>query len=149
MVVFGYAPAYGVVVECAGLGGCVFGARTSCSVDLGEVVLVIPAKALVGVFATEFADKTAMAVVVVALVFKHPHQVVFDVAGLKVLGLVCQSLLAGVVEDGPVAYYGGGWAQQCLFGGDEWLVAVGEDGGQRVSHSSEPHCHCVFAHVQA
>ena len=98
-VVFGDSAAYGVVVECCGLRGRVFCAWPSRGCDLGEIVLFIPSEALVGVLACEFADEPAMAIVKVAFVFKHPHQVVAHVAALRQGCAAVHCLLGGVVLD--------------------------------------------------
>ena len=113
-VVFGDSAAYGVVVECCGLRGRVFCAWPSRGCDLGEIVLFIPSEALVGVLACEFADEPAMAIVKVAFVFKHPHQVVAHVAALGQRCAAVHCLLGGAVLDvagGVVAeaFIGGLW----------------------------------------
>ena len=113
-VVFGDSAAYGVVVECCGLRGRVFCAWPSRGCDLGEIVLFIPSEALVGVLACEFADEPAMAIVKVAFVFKHPHQVVAHVAALGQRCAALHCLLGGAVLDvagGVVAeaFIGGLW----------------------------------------
>ena len=98
-VVFRYPAAYGVVVEPGGLGGCVFGAGAPCGGDCCEAVFFVPREGLRGVFAAEFLDQPAMAVVEVAFVFVDPHEVVAHVAFLQVLGAVAQCRLGLVVQD--------------------------------------------------
>ena len=98
-VVLGNPPSNGVVVEPGGLGGCVFGARASCGCDRDQAAFFVPLEGLGGVFAAEFLDQPAMAVVEVAFVFVHPHQVVAHVAFLQVLGALGQLGLAVVVQD--------------------------------------------------
>ena len=95
----GDAPAYGVVVEPGGLGGCVFGARASCGCDRDQAAFFVPLECLGGVFAAEFLDQPAVAVVGVAFVFVHPHEVVAHVAFLQVLGALGQLGLAVVVQN--------------------------------------------------
>ena len=98
-VVLGYSPTYGVVVEPGGLCGFVLGAGAPGGGDCCEAVFFIPCEALVGVFACQFADEPAMAVVEVAFVFKHPHQVVAHVAALGQRCAAVHCLLGGVVLD--------------------------------------------------
>lgn len=98
-IVLGHPSAQGVVVEAGALGAFVFRSRSARGTDLDQAVFFIPGEALRGVPATELSDQAAMAVIEEALVFKHPHQVVFDVARLRVLGAALQRCLAGVVED--------------------------------------------------
>ncbi len=97
-VVFGDSAAYGVVVEPGGLGGFVFGAGAPGG-GRDQAAFFVPLEGLGGVFAAEFLDQPAMAVVEVAFVFVHPHQVVAHVAFLQVLGALGQLGLAVVVQD--------------------------------------------------
>ena len=46
-VVFRYSPAYGVVVEPGGLGGCVFGAEPSCSRYFNEAIFSVSTEYLI------------------------------------------------------------------------------------------------------
>ena len=98
-VVFGDSAAYGVVVEPGGLGGFVFGAGAPGGGGRDQAAFFVPLEGLGGVFAAEFLDQPAMAVVEVAFVFVHPHQVVAHVAFLQVLGALGQLGLAVVVQD--------------------------------------------------
>ena len=125
MVVFGDSAAYRVVVEPGCLGALVFCARASGGRYLGEAVFFIPSEALVGVFACEFADESAMAVVEVPLVFKHPHQVVAYIATLRQGCAALHCLLGGVVLD-----VAGGVVAEGLVGGLRQLVLRTADGAQ-------------------
>ena len=98
-VVLGNASAQRVVVESRCLRVLLIGARPSGSADFDESALVIPTEALGRVPATELLDQAPMAVVEEALVFEDANQVVFDVAGLGVLGSCAERLLGGAIED--------------------------------------------------
>ena len=98
-VVLGNASAQRVVVESRDLRALMLGARPARGADLNEAALVIPTEALRRVFARELAYQAPMAVVEVALVFEDANQVVFDVAGLGVLGALADGLLRSVVQD--------------------------------------------------
>ena len=98
-VVLGDPAAYGVVVEAGGLCGCVLGAGAAGGGDCGEAVFFVPLECLGGVFAAEFLDQPAVAVVGVPFVFVHPHEVVAHVAFLQVLGALGQLGLAVVVQN--------------------------------------------------
>ena len=86
---------------CAGPTGCA---------NFEQVVFFIPVEALVRVFARQFADESAMAVVEVPLVFKHAHEVVAHVTALRqgcaavhcLLGGTVLAVACGVVAEGPV-----------------------------------------------
>ena len=71
----------------------------SCSADLGEVVLVIPEEDLGCVLARQLADQAAMAVVEIALVLKHPHQVVTHIAALRQGSAALHCLLGSGILD--------------------------------------------------
>ena len=75
---------------CAGPTGCA---------NFEQVVFFIPVAALVRVFARQFADESAMAVVEVPLVFKHAHEVVAHVTALRQGCAAVHCLLGGVVLD--------------------------------------------------
>ena len=98
-VVFGDSAAYGVVVEPGGLGGFVFGAGAPGGGGRDQAAFFVPLEGLGGVFAAEFLDQPAMAVVEVAFVFVHPHEVVAHVAFLHVLRAVAQCRLGLLVQD--------------------------------------------------
>ena len=98
-VVLGNASAQRVVVESRDLRALMLGARPARGADLNEAALVIPTEGLRRVFARELAYQAPMAVVEVALVFEDANQVVFDVAGLGVLGSCAERLLGGAIED--------------------------------------------------
>ena len=98
-IVLGHSTADGVVVELRGLTGLMLGAGPSDGRDLRQPALVIPFEALIGVLAAELADQPTVTVVEVTLVFEDANQVVFDVAGLGVLGSCAERLLGGAIED--------------------------------------------------
>ena len=98
-VVFGNPPAYGVVVEPGGLRRLVLGVGAPGRGDCCEAAFFVPLEGLGGVFAAEFLDQPAVAVVEVAFVFIHPHEVVAHVAFLQVLGALGQLGLAVVVQN--------------------------------------------------
>ena len=98
-IVLGNASAQGVVVESRRLRRLLLGARPSRGADLNESALVIPTEGLRRVPATELLDQAPVAVIEEALVFKDPNEVVFDVAGLAVLGALADGLLRSVVQD--------------------------------------------------
>ena len=98
-IVLGNPAANGVVLETRGLAGLVLGAGPSDRDDLCQAALVIPFEALIGVLAAELADQPTVTVVEVTLVFEDADQVVFDVAGLGVLGALADGLLRSVVQD--------------------------------------------------
>ena len=98
-VVLGDSSAERVVVESRCLRVLLIGARPSGGADLDESALVIPAEGLRRVPTTELLDQAPMPVIEEALVFKDPNEVVFNVAGLAVLGALVDRLLRGVVQD--------------------------------------------------
>ena len=98
-VVLGDSSAERVVVESRCLRVLLLCARPSGGADLNESALVIPTEALGRVPATELLDQAPMAVVEETLIFKDPNEVVFDVAGLAVLGALADGLLRSVVQD--------------------------------------------------
>ena len=95
----GDASAQRVVVKARALCALVLRVWPSGGDDLDQAAVVIPLEVLLGVFARELSDQAPMAVVEEALVFKDPNEVVFDVAGLAVLGALVDRLLRGVVQD--------------------------------------------------
>ena len=96
---FGYAPAYGVIVKAGGLCTFVLGAWSSGGCYLDEVVFFVPAEGLRSVFARQLADEAAMAVVEVTFVFVHPHQIVAHIAALRQGGGLLYLQLCGTVLD--------------------------------------------------
>lgn len=96
---FGDPAPYSVVVEPGGLGGLVFCARAPRGCDRDQAAFFVPREGLGRVFAAEFLDQPAVAVVEVAFVFVHPHEVVAHIAFLQVLGALGQFALAAVIQN--------------------------------------------------